>query len=339
MRIIKMRLNVEQVRAITKGADRVEENANNKRIKFHRFTEAQEKAYKDYSAEFYRKAFATSGIRLEFKTDSENLSLTVNVSSKLSSSRRFFAHSVYVDGKLVGRVEREQDDHRPDGEFSGEFDLGEGEKTVKIYFPWSARSELVSLELDDGAKIEPVEKKCKMIIFGDSITQGYDALAPENSYASIVTDALDAEARNKGIGGEVFWPMLGLLRDDFEPDYITVAYGTNDWARNDKETFDRDCEAFYRNLSANYSEATIFALSPIWRGDKDSEKSKVGDFSHLAERIREVADKLPNVVFIDTDGFVPEDSSYFSDLFLHPNDAGFAPYAEHLLAEIKKYID
>ena len=333
-----MILTVDQIKEITVGAARVEKIPQG-RVRFYRFTEAQEKAYKDYSAEFYRKTFATSGIRLEFKTDSKSLSMTVNVSSRLSSSRRFFAHTVYVDGKLVGKIEREQDDHRPDGAFSGEFDLGEGEKTVRIYFPWSARSELVSFELDDGAFIEPVEKKCKMIIFGDSITQGYDALVPENSYASIITDALDAEARNKGIGGEVFWPVLGALRDDFEPDYVTVAYGTNDWARNDEETFDRDCEAFYTRLSANYSGATIFAISPIWRGDKDSEKSKVGEFSYLSKRIKEVADSLPNVIFIDTNGFVPEDSSYFSDLFLHPNDAGFAPYAENLLAEIKKYID
>lgn len=333
-----MILTVDQIRAITLGADRVETNTKG-RIAFHRFTEAQEKAYKDYSDEFYRKCLGTSGIRLEFVTDSKSLSMTVNISSRLSSSRRFFAHTVYVDGKLIGKIEREQDDHRPDGDFSGEFDLGEGEKTVRIYFPWSARSEIVSFELDDGAKIVPVEKKCKMIIFGDSITQGYDALVPENSYASIVTDALGAEARNKGIGGEVFWPTLGALRDDFEPDYITVAYGTNDWARNDKETFDRDCEAFYTNLSANYSESTIFALSPIWRGDKDSKQSKIGPFSYLAEKIKAVTDSLPNVVFIDTKGFVPEDSSYFSDFHLHPNDAGFAPYAENLLKEIKKYID
>lgn len=333
-----MKLTVDQIRAVTKGADRVEKTAKG-RIKFHRFTEAQEKAYKGYSADFYRKTFATSGIRLEFITDSKKLDMTVNVTSKLSSSRRFFAHSVYADGRLVGRIEREQTSSLPDGDFSGEFDLGEGEKTVRVYFPWSAVSEIVSFELEDGAKIIPVEKKCKIIIFGDSITQGYDALAPENSYASIITDALDADARDKGIGGEEFWPTLAALRDDFEPDYVTVAYGTNDWSRNDKETFDRNCEAFYTNLSANYSGSTIFALSPIWRGDKDSNQSKIGPFSYLAERIKEVADKLPNVVFIDTDGFVPEDPSYFSDLFLHPNDAGFAPYGENLLAEIKKYID
>lgn len=331
-----MRLTLDEIRSVTKGADRVEEK--NGKICFHRFTLAQEKAYKSYSADFYRKNFATSGIRLEFVTDSKTLSMTVDVTSGLSSSRRFFAHSVYADGKLVGRIERAQESTVPDGEFSGEFDMGEGEKTVRVYFPWSAASKLCSFELDDGAKIIPVEKKLRMIFFGDSITQGYDALAPENSYASAVTDALCAEARNKAIGGEVFFPTLGALRDDFEPDYITVAYGTNDWARNDRETFDRDCEAFYTNLSANYSEATIFAIAPIWRGDQAGHKSKVGDFSHITERIREVAEKLPNVIFINGYDFVTKDESYFSDRVLHPNDKGFSQYAENLLAELKKYI-
>ena len=94
-----MILNVDQVRAVTKVADRVEMTAKG-RIKFHRFTEAQEKAYKAYSADFYRKTFATSGIRLEFVTDSKRLAMAVNVTSKLSSSRRFFAHSVYANDIL-----------------------------------------------------------------------------------------------------------------------------------------------------------------------------------------------------------------------------------------------
>ena len=113
-----MILTLDRIRAVTTGADRVEKTAKG-RIKFHRFTEAQEKAYKDYSADFYRKTFSTSGIRLEFVTDSKSLSMTVNATSKLSSSRRFFAHSVYADGKLVGRIERSQDDPQPDGDFSG----------------------------------------------------------------------------------------------------------------------------------------------------------------------------------------------------------------------------
>ena len=332
-----MILTLDDIRAITKGAARVEKN--NGKICLYRFTEAQEAAFKAYSlSNFYRKTFATAGIRLEFVTDSKNLSMTVDVRCKFSSTRQFFAHSIYADGKLIGRIERGQNEKAPDGEFSGSFDLGEGEKRVCIYFPWSGVSKICSLELDDGAKIIPVEKKCKMLMFGDSITHGYDASAPEYSYASIITDALDAETIDKGISGDIFFPRLGELCDNLEPDYITVAYGTNDWIFSNRERFDRDCEAFYTSLSYNYASSTIFALAPIWRGDEDSE-SKVGEFRYIAKRIAEVADKLPNVIFIDCYDFVPHSPDYFSDLFLHPNDEGFKHYAENLLKEMKQYIE
>ena len=71
--------------------------------------------------------------------------------------------------------------------------------------------------------------KKRILCFGDSISQGYDALYPSNQYTPQLAKLLDAEEYNKAIGGEIFRPELALARDDFEPEYITVAYGTNDW--------------------------------------------------------------------------------------------------------------
>ena len=109
----------------------------------------------------------------------------------------------------------------------------------------------------------------KLLLFGDSITQGYDSADPARSYASRLTDALCAEGINKGIGGERFYPALATLRDDFLPDYITVAYGTNDWSSSAPEVFQTDCRAFYENLRALYPDVKIFAMRPLWRPDGD----------------------------------------------------------------------
>ena len=62
-----------------------------------------------------------------------------------------------------------------------------------------------------------------MLMLGDSITHGYDAISPSNSYASLVADMLDANAINKGIGGEVFWPQFAAMLDNITPEIITVA--------------------------------------------------------------------------------------------------------------------
>jgi lysophospholipase L1-like esterase len=194
-----------------------------------------------------------------------------------------------------------------------------------------------TLELEDGATLTPVKKSCRMIMYGDSITHGYDTFVSAHSYASLLADALDADARNKGIGAEKFFPALAEISDDCDPAYVTVAYGTNDWSGKTLEEFENNSAAFYRTLSKKYPNAKIFALAPIWRGDMDR-VTKVGSFYHVAEHLGAVAAELPNVTLINCFDFVPKSPEYFSDKHLHPNDAGFRYYFDGLLAEIKKYL-
>lgn len=325
-----MKLTVDQIRAVAIGTAYVNEDETG--IHLHRFTAEQEELYRVTNKDFYMKSFSTAGIRLEMTTNSRTLRLAVTVSS--GSSRKFFHHDVFVDGKLIGQLKSTETNC---GEFDGEFDLGEGEKKLAVYFPWSCASVIRSFELEDGATVTPVKKSCRMIIYGDSITHGYDAIVPAQSYASLLADALDADARNKGIGGERFFPALAEISDDYEPDYITVAYGTNDWSGKTLEEFENNSRAFYTLLSKKYPSTKIFALAPIWRGDMDRE-TKVGSFYHVAEHLGAVADELPNVTLINCFDFVPKSPEYFSDKHLHPNDEGFRYYFEGLLAEIKKYL-
>ena len=199
-----MKLTFEKIKAIVNGAARITEE--NGVIHFCRFTDAQEQMYKQTNDGFYQKTLATAGIRLEFTTDSRRLFMAARCFA--GSSRTYFNHDIYVNGEhrwSLGGNLKGADGIAP-LTVSGEYDLGDGDKTVKIYFPWSVGSELISLELDDGATVTPVSHSCKMILFGDSITHGYDTVNPSHSYASRLVDALDAFAINKGIGGEVFRP-------------------------------------------------------------------------------------------------------------------------------------
>ena len=329
-----MKLSIEQIKSIAIGTSYVDE-ADGRTI-LHRFTKEQEEAYKGWCDDFYNKCFATAGIRLEFFTDSTSMFLKVKV--RHSSSRGFFTHDIFVDGKMIGQLGASHEEYSAmdNSQISGKFYLGEGEKKVCVYFPWSFSSQIAEISLDDGAKLEPVEKKYRMIMFGDSITHGYDAYSTVNSYATRLADMLNANAVNKGIGAEKFRPELAALKDYFEPDIITVAYGTNDWGCNDKAEFERSSKRFYENLSKNYPNAKIFAITPIWRADIDD--SREFKFRYVNEYLHNIADKLDNVTAIDGYSFVPEDTSLFSDLYLHPNDDGFAYYAENLYKKIKDLI-
>jgi lysophospholipase L1-like esterase len=186
--------------------------------------------------------------------------------------------------------------------------------------------------------VEPVKRPVSMISFGDSITHGYDCSNPSFSYASRLADAFCAEAVNKGIGGEMFYPTLASLKDDLDPDIITVAYGTNDWSHSTKVAFDRDAKAFYEILSKNYPKAKIFAITPLWRHNMDSTEKDVGPFSYVHDYLAKVTAELPNVTLINGLELVPHEWRCFPGDGLHPNDEGFRHYANNLYAAIKKYL-
>ena len=330
-----MKLSLEQIRSISKGCARV--TAENGKIRLLRFTEEQEAAYLEMHPSHYKKTFCTAGVRLEFITNSHTLALKVDVSER--SSRTFFCHDIFVNGEkrfeLRGDVADYANGHAV---LEGSYALGDGKKRVCIYFPWSVASEIISVELDNGATVAPVTHERKILIFGDSINHGYDASSPSESYASLLTDALDAQGCNKAIGGEVFFPTLASLPESYSPDIITVAYGTNDWSKCTKEQFDSNSENFYRSLSSLYPNAKIFALAPIWRGKLDQRTSAVGEFSYVADKLSAIADSLPNVTAINCFDFIPHSPEMFSPDILHPNSLGFEHYAKNLISAIKAQL-
>jgi hypothetical protein len=335
-----MKLELQTLRAITLGAEEITLEADG--FHFHRFSAAQRELYvKSNSEDFYRKTFATSGIRMQFRTDSRKLKLTV--SSISASSRSYFALDVFVNGAMIGSIDNLTEDmpldytlaELPLDTCTKEFSLGEGMKDVCIFLPWSVCAVIRELEMDEGATIISVRPKNKLLAFGDSITQGYDAKHPSNKYITRLALALDAEECNKAIGGEEFYPPMAEAENGSAPDYIVVAYGTNDWSHSTRERLTERCRGFYKTLSDIYPSAKMFALTPIWREDWQLEKP-VGPFHDVETIIREAVSDLPNVTVIRGFDHVPKDIGFFADLRLHPNDAGFGHYFRNLLEKLRQ---
>lgn len=337
-----MKLSLDKIKEITTGAARIEES--DRGISFYRYTKAQDELYKVRNPEFWLRSHCTAGIKLCFDTDSENLFLNIEAVHK--TSRTFFYVDVLKNGEMLGCIDNignaEVGDNYialqcPSGEFSKHFSLGKGEKRICIRLPWAMITTLKELSIDDGAFLKGVKKEKTLLAFGDSITHGYDALHPSDRYISRLADFLDADEYNKAIGGDIFFPDLAALKEDFEPDIITVAYGTNDWSHISEDEFKENCRGFYKNLADNYPTAKIFAITPIWRADCEEYRA-FGSFSKVSADIREMTEDLKNVTVIEGIDFVPHDPSFFSDKYLHPNSKGFDHYFNNLSAEIKKYL-
>lgn len=339
-----MKLTFEQIRSITTGAVSVEQETDG--IHFFRFNQEQLACDKELCRQtqvvaFKKKLLATAGIKLSFRTDSRTLRVCADMS--FATGRTYYALDVVVDGVLLGGIDNYAHVDLPKnyaehnfglGGDTVELELGEGEKEVCIHLAWGARTVLKELSLEDGASLTPVIPSKKLLAFGDSITQGYDALRPSNRYIARLAQALDAQEYNKAIGGAVSFPELVRAREDFESDYVVVAYGTNDWRFITPEEFwNRYCSVLDA-IGEHYPSARVFLITPIWRKDTDTE-SPWERFDLVEQYIRDAADRLPNAVVISGVDFVPHEEDYYADLRLHPNDAGFDCYFNGLWPQIK----
>ena len=335
-----MKLSFEQIKSITRGAAYLEDLDG--QVRFHRFTAEQEALYLEYNGGFFEKCFATTGIVLRFRTDSCRLRIRATVLK--ATSRAYFSADVLQDGVYLGSLDNfsghdVSGDYTikgfPFGSFIKDFTLEKGLKTIEIHLPWSSDFRLDALELEIGALAEPVVRPYRLMTFGDSITQGYDALRPMNCYTVKLAEALQADEINKSIGGERFFTLLASSRDPEAPDFISVAYGTNDWGVGTWKEFSRNCPEFFRRIRETYPEAKIFALTPVWRKDMH-EVRKCCDFLKIGETIREAVKDDPNAEVIDCFDMIPKEERYFADFRLHPNDEGFRYYAEGLLRALGK---
>lgn len=312
------------------------ETAGNKII-FSRFSE-QERNRLSYGKD---NSWSTAGVRIEFQTDSKYISIAVSTKKSNPHTRNFYSFDVLCNGIMLGQIKNFNNEPQyPYKKYNLEdrqkaFYLKMGMKHICICFPWSVQGMIRKIELDDKAVIKPIQKAEKVIMYGDSITQGYDAVSSSLSYASILADKLNANIINKGIGGSVFMPELTKHKGDILPKFITVAYGTNDWRGSDFEDFKNRCFKFYKNLAKNYPNVPIFALAPIWRADTN-ETHKLSSFSLIADTLRKLATYHKNIHFINGINFIPNNTVYYRDYYLHPNDAGFKIYADSLLKELNK---
>ena len=331
-----MKLTFEQIKDVTVGASSVvfEDGF----YKFYRFT--------DKEAAVIERPFLTeapAGVVLKFRTDGSVLKLKVYVHTLDDNSATYFAFDVFADDKFVGAIQNMADEaitgdygreKYPLGKFEGEFKLGEGEKTVRILLPHSLVAYIEEIELADATCIIPVKSKKVLAAYGDSITQGFHAVHPSKSYAARLADALDADIRNKAYGGASFCPDLLEITEVIDADFVTVAYGTNDWYAYEQETIKKNAQAFSKKIQELYPDTPIYVITPTWRSDWEMEK-KGGLFPEIENLIVEAFKDGKNITIVPGRDLIPHDTNLFGDLWLHPAEDGFEHYFNNLFKYFK----
>ena len=328
-----MKLSIDQVRDMTTGAVKVvfEEGM----YRFYRFNSREAEVIDNPNV------LSPAGVQMRFKTDGQLLKLKIHTQA-LTNIRSYFSFDVFINDTMTGSIQNLNDEDcrgdyannvYPLGCYQQEFKLGDGDKYIRLVFPHSVNMWIEDIEVVDATYAEPVKWDKTVIFFGDSITQGYDALHPSKSYAARLAEVLNANVINKALGGAIFDPKLVEIPYDIKPDYVIVAYGTNDWNSVDLLSFKNNAAGFRNGLEANYSGIPVFVITPVWRHDWQLMK-KCGAFSNIENAIKDIFGNRENITVISGFDLIPHSLDYYGDLWVHPNDAGFEHYSDGL----KKFL-
>ena len=337
-----MMTQINQIKEITLGALRVYEKDGY--VCFSRFSEKQEQDLWDYGCG--TKIFGTSNIRLEFWTKGGEISFDYEITP--GTVREYYSVDLKVDG--VYRYGVCKNTNKDKDTFAFAVPLSEELKRVTVYFPATACLKLKNLSLPKDFK--PHNRTLKILTLGDSLVQGYHPNHFCNTYMNIVADELYANIINQAVGGDCFRRENVYIADGFEPDFITVAYGINDWASY-RLGNGEEAHAYLEALTTLYPDKRIFFTLPldnkyieeniknedIIKQDIAENKKRVSTLEEVRQILANVAKDFPTVTCINAKDFVPcWEDCYFADK-VHFTDLGNVFYAIGYTKEIKKYIE
>ncbi len=321
-----MKLTYEQIKSVTFGAVEVKQDGDT--VRFFKCTEKQTKGWYSVNGTLGDRSLTTSGIRLDFHTNSKALRFVTAGGGKFE---------VLINGTLRARF-------TPSGEQS-DFTLPlcctngreADEVRVTLVLPSHTVGALSCVELDDGASLIPHEYSRKMLFIGDSITQGHNTKFDSLSFAWQTTLHYNADSIINGIGG-AFYHIPTYDRPDFEPETVILAYGTNDSMRykGNRDEMLHQVSGYMDLIKEGYPQSQVIVISPIFRAD--DKLQPIGEWFDERRIMIENEAKARGFDVISGLDLVPPLPDFFADTYLHPNDLGFTNYALNLILRLDKIL-
>ncbi|MBQ9743541.1 MAG: SGNH/GDSL hydrolase family protein [Clostridia bacterium] len=269
------------------------------------------------------RAKISGGIRLELITDATELSFDYTASHTHETANTVdlyidnILYSVYEIGeKLKGKIT---------------FTMPKGEKRATVYLPCESIFGIKNFEINGGYK-SVKSKGPKILVLGDSITQGAGPQIASASYLNTLSRELNATFLGQGVGGYRYEPCDLMRVDGFEPDKIIVFLGTN-YYDTPLEQYDYKgaVNEYYRVITEMYPDIPILSITPLWRNNDV-------DFDRLhwcIDTIKDACSHYEQVIVADGFSLVPNVDQCFSD-GVHPNAYGSRLLATNLISFMKK---
>lgn len=273
-------------------------------------------------------ARCNAGATLSFFTDDVDIELEYVVKNCFCGPVVF---DIYENDVLTEVIQRGRE--KGPGKWRYRRRYAESISKITIYLPYGCELYISRIGVENYMPA-PRPEGPTILAMGDSITQGQQAVSPSLTYTGFLQRSLDATVINQGMAGYHF--DARTIPDDlpFQPDIITVAYGTNDYSLIPHEKVAVQVPQYFDQLQQLYPETPVYIITPIWRGDLDENERTAPRFQRFRYFLEKQAESH-NFQVIEGDRLVPHLPQFFADGALHPNEMGFAIYGAELARQLQ----
>ena len=262
-----------------------------------------------------------AGVRISFRSD------TSHVSGNIVPQNESGMLDLCCNGELIDAIDLKQQDS-----FAFE-NLSNEEKLIELWLPQFGRFQLRSLEIDDGATLEPfTDTRPRWITYGSSITQCRTAASPTQTWPAIVARAHDLNLTCLGYGGQCHLDaMVARMIRDTPADYISMCLGINIQGASSlgQRTFRPAIIGAVQIVREKHPDIPIVLMSPICCPPREENPNTVGfHLKGMREEVQAAAEALQahgdqQVHYVDGLSVFGADYVHLLPDDLHPDAEGY----------------
>jgi lysophospholipase L1-like esterase len=206
-------------------------------------------------------------------------------------------------------------------------------RTVEVMLPYGDTVSFLGIGLPKGAELYQIKREVLpcYVAYGDSITQGFRATNPVETYPVRLSRAKKWELFNMGFGSRRATIPDGAVLARLKPDIVTMMIGVNDCLGGKPVArYAADAAGLVTEFRRTMRTTPVFFITPLpvaepakWKNSEKLDSYRVA----ATQALTNLND--PNLHIIDGTTLIEPKPALFAD-GLHPNASGFEMIARNL---------
>ncbi len=262
-----------------------------------------------------------AGVRISFRSN------TTRISGSIVPQKESGILDLCCEGEVVAALDLSQKD-----DFVFE-NLSDEDKLIELWLPQFGKFQLRSLEIDDGATLEPFnDTRPRWITYGSSITQCRTAASPTQTWPAIAARTHGLNLTCLGYGGQCHLDaMIARMIRDAPADYISMCLGINIQGASSlgPRAFRPAIIGAVQIVREKHPDIPIVLMSPICSPPREEKPNAVGfHLQRMREEVQAAAEALQahgdtHVHYVDGLSVFGADSVHLLPDALHPDAEGY----------------